>query len=235
MARAAFAEGKAVICEKPLARTHDDALALAGAARAAGAPLYVAHVVRYFPAYAELRRAVESGRLGELAVLRFSRSSAYPAGAEWYGAEELSGGIILDQMIHDLDQARWLAGEVESVFAQATRRSQGDPVHAAHVLLRHASGAISSCAGVWGPHHLEFTTGFSVAGSRGRLEYARDPPGRPVQPHDGSADLVAQVRRHRQLRDGGVEQGREHAYGHRRRHRPPSRIRSCAAVATASM
>ncbi|MBN9168730.1 MAG: Gfo/Idh/MocA family oxidoreductase, partial [Microbacterium sp.] len=99
-------------------------------------------------------------------------SSAYPAGAEWYGAEELSGGIILDQMIHDLDQARWLAGEVESVFAQATRRSQGDPVHAAHVLLRHTSGAISSCAGVWGPPHLEFTTGFSVAGSLGRLEYS---------------------------------------------------------------
>lgn len=172
IARRVLGAGIPVIAEKPLARTSAQSAELIDLARRAGVPLFPAHVVRYFPAYAELRRAVESGRLGELAVLRFSRSSAYPAGAEWYGAEELSGGIILDQMIHDLDQARWLAGEVESVFAQATRRSQGDPVHAAHVLLRHTSGAISSCAGVWGPPHLEFTTAFSVAGSLGRLEYS---------------------------------------------------------------
>lgn len=172
IAHRALTAGTPVISEKPLTRASAESAELVELSRRSGVPLFPAHVVRYFPAYTALHSAVASGRLGELAVLRFSRSSAFPSASAWYGADELSGGIIMDQMIHDLDQARWLAGEVVSVSAQTTRRSGAEPIQAAQVLLRHTSGAISSCAGTWGPPHLEFRTEFSVAGSRGRLEYS---------------------------------------------------------------
>ncbi|WP_082473963.1 Gfo/Idh/MocA family protein [Curtobacterium sp. Leaf261] len=171
--RAALAAGKDVVSEKPLARTDADADDLVARADAAGLQLYPAHVVRFFPQYARLKAAVDDGLLGDLAVLRFSRSGAFPSRTAWFADRELSGGIIMDQMIHDLDIARWVAGEVVRVSAVTTRRGDVDhPVEAAHVLLTHASGAISHVAGIWGPPHLSFTTEYSVTGTRGSLAHS---------------------------------------------------------------
>ncbi|GAA4265710.1 Gfo/Idh/MocA family oxidoreductase [Frondihabitans peucedani] len=165
--------GKDVVSEKPLARTDDDARDLVEAARGAGVQLYPAHVVRYFPEYAALKSAVDAGALGDLAVLRFSRSGAFPTRTPWFGDRALSGGIIMDQMIHDLDIARWVAGEVVRVSAVSTRRGDAEhPVEAAHVLLTHASGAISHVAGIWGPAHLTFSTEYSVTGTLGTLSHS---------------------------------------------------------------
>nr|WP_154923207.1 Gfo/Idh/MocA family oxidoreductase [Microbacterium testaceum] len=169
----ALAAGKHVISEKPLSRTPEQARELLAAAEAAGRRLYPAHVVRWFPEYVQLKHAVDSGALGELAVLRFSRSGAFPIRTPWFADRELSGGIIMDQMIHDLDIARWVAGEVVTVSAVSNRTGDADaPVEAAHVLLTHASGAISHVAGLWGPQHIAFTTEYCVSGTGGTLEHS---------------------------------------------------------------
>lgn len=170
--RAALAAGRDVVSEKPLARTAADAADLVQCARDAGRQLFPAHVVRYFPAYVRLQEAVTTGLLGDLAVLRFVRSGAFPIRTPWFADRALSGGIVMDQMIHDLDIARWLAGPVTSVSAVGVRAgTQAEPVEAAHVLLTHASGAISHVAGIWGPQHLAFTTEYSVTGTRGSLSH----------------------------------------------------------------
>lgn len=170
--RAALAAGKDVISEKPLARTDADADDLVRRAHEAGRQLYPAHVVRYFPEYVRLKAAVEAGQLGELAVLRFVRSGGFPTRSAWFADPELSGGIIMDQMIHDLDIARWIAGDVVRVSAVHVRKGTVDhPVEAAHVLLTHASGAISHVAGIWGPAHLPFVTEFSATGTLGTLSH----------------------------------------------------------------
>jgi len=168
----ALRAGKDVISEKPLARTDGDARRLVDLAAELGRTLYPAQVVRFFPEYAALQRAVAAGDLGELAVLRFTRSGAFPTRSPWFADVEQSGGIILDQMVHDLDIARWLAGEVATV--SAVSRSAGtldEPVQAAHVLLTHTSGAVSQVSGTWGPQHLAFTTSFSVSGTGGTLSH----------------------------------------------------------------
>lgn len=168
----ALKAGKDVIAEKPLARTDDEAQELVGLSTAVGRKLHPAHVVRFFPEYEELHRAVEAGVLGRLAVLRFYRSSAFPQGSAWFANPALSGGIILDLMIHDIDAARWIAGEVVRVSAVASRRAEAaGSIEAAHVLITHASGAITLVSGVWGPAHLRFTTGYSVTGTGGTLEH----------------------------------------------------------------
>ncbi|EYT57588.1 dehydrogenase [Curtobacterium flaccumfaciens UCD-AKU] len=171
--RAAIAAGKDVVSEKPLARTDADAADLAARAADAGVQLYPAQVVRWFPAYTRLHEAATTGLLGDLAVLRFSRSGAFPTHVPWFGDRALSGGIVMDQMIHDLDIARWVAGEVTRVSAVSVRAgSEAEPVEAAHVLLTHESGAISHVAGLWGPQHLAFTTEYSVTGTLGSLSHS---------------------------------------------------------------
>lgn len=164
----ALEAGKHVVCEKPLARTGADADDLVRASARTGGHLFPAHVVRYFPEYVALRDAVVAGRIGRPAVLRFSRAGVFPSWSAWFGDTAQSGGVIMDQMIHDLDVARWIAGEVTEV--QATLSAAGQR-QTAHVVMTHADGAISHVNGVWGPPHLTFRTGFHVAGDAGVLRF----------------------------------------------------------------
>jgi len=174
---AAIKAGKNVICEKPLTLTAADSHEVIDAAAAAGVRLYPAHVVRYFPAYKAAYDAIQAGRIGEVAVARFYRQASSPAGAGWYREVARSGGVIMDLMVHDLDQARWLCGEVATVYAvQNPPTVDGiSPVNvAAHVTLTHESGAVSHCRATWGATGTTFQTGFSVAGSSGVLKFKSD-------------------------------------------------------------
>ncbi len=169
---AAAAAGRDVVCEKPLALTSDAAQAMITACAEAGVHLYPAHVVRYFDAYAAAQRHVASGGIGQLAVQRYLRMGTRPR-AGWYADPALSGGIIFDLMIHDLDFARWIGGEVSTVFARDTD-ALTDPEAAvsAHVIMTHASGAVSQCTGIWrvdGP----FDTRFAIAGHSGTVNHER--------------------------------------------------------------
>lgn len=170
IALAAAAAGRPTVCEKPLGRTSAQAREMIAAFERAGVLLFPAHVVRYFPAYAAAHRAVSSGRLGELAVQRYLRMGGRPRRG-WYTDTEQSGGIGYDLMIHDLDFARWTAGEVVSVFARDSG-SIDDPQAAvsAHAVLTHESGAVSECTAIWRPGGA-FATRFTIAGSGGRLDY----------------------------------------------------------------
>jgi predicted dehydrogenase len=175
---AAIRAGRHVLCEKPFGRTTAQAQAIAAEARAARArgfdvQVYPAHVARFFPEYAALHDAIERGQIGTPAVLRFSRGGA-GATSDWFFDDAESGGIILDQMIHDLDQARWIAGEVTRVYAVQNPPTVDGRVPrnvVAHVTLTHASGAISHVQGVWGPPGMEFRTSFDVAGSGGTVRF----------------------------------------------------------------
>jgi predicted dehydrogenase len=165
----AIGAGVDVVCEKPLARTADDAQALVDAADAAGVKLVPGHVVRWFPAYEALQAQIAAGALGELAVLRFSRAGARPDRG-WFHDVERSGGIVLDQMIHDIDQALCLAGDVVEVSGQQSRPGP-DGVITAQAVLVHASGALSYVTGTWGPVGTTFRTTFEVAGTDGLLQH----------------------------------------------------------------
>ena len=173
VAIAAARAGRHVICEKPMARTLADAEAMLAAADAAGVRLFVAHVVRFFPEYVAARAAILEGEIGEPAVLRLTRASfrpRQPAG-HWFFDHSRSGGIVLDLMIHDLDYARWIAGEVVAVHCRSASVTQPDAgVDHAVAILTHRSGAISHVSASWGYAPPTFTTAFEIAGSHGLIE-----------------------------------------------------------------
>ncbi len=175
-AMAAIAAGKDVVCEKPLAENTARAAEIANAAKAAGVRLFPAHVVRFFPDYVKARAGLADGAGQAPAVLRLSRSSAGPADGSWFYNEGLGGGIIRDQMIHDIDQACWLAGDVTRVHGVQTPPSVDGmvprPVTAA-VTLTHAGGAVSHLRGEWGPDSLPFSTSISIESADGTLLFSR--------------------------------------------------------------
>jgi myo-inositol 2-dehydrogenase/D-chiro-inositol 1-dehydrogenase len=154
-----------------MALSFNDALNLAQEAERRGVTALPAHVVRFFGQYAAVHRAVRAGVLGDLAILRFVRGGSRPSGA-WFLDESQSGGIIFDLMVHDLDQASWLAGGVRSVHAVQSPASSNGQVPAevvAHASLVHDSGAISQIQSFWGSPGFTFGPSFDIAGSTGRL------------------------------------------------------------------
>ena len=169
----AAAAGKHIVCEKPLARTVSEAQEMITACRDAGVMLLVAHVVRFFPEYAAAKAAVERGEIGKVAVVRLTRASFRPgADDSWFHDHDKSGGMMLDLMIHDFDYARWVAGDVESVFAKnvsSKNGPQGEDYGLA--ILRHKSGVLSHVEGGWAYPKPMFRTALEIAGDRGLIEH----------------------------------------------------------------
>lgn len=174
LALAAIGAGLDVICEKPVARTRAQVRELEVTAGAAGVSIFPGHVVRFFPEYVAAKEAIDAGLIGKPAILRFARTGQAPAAGSWFFDEALSGGIIMDQMLHDIDQAVWMAGPVTEVFALQNPMPVDGVLVApvtAQLTLTHASGAISSIVGSWGAEGTVFRTSFELAGDRGVLSF----------------------------------------------------------------
>ncbi|MCI0521410.1 MAG: Gfo/Idh/MocA family oxidoreductase [Chloroflexi bacterium] len=174
MALQAAAAGKHIVCEKPLARTAAQAREMVAACRTAGVRLLVAHVVRFFPEYALAQAAIAEGQIGKPGVIRLSRGSYRPKKpvGNWFLDEKKSGGILMDLMIHDYDYARWIGGEVESVFAR--RVTAGRPKAAVDyglAILKHRNGALSHIAGAWAYPPPTFRTRLEISGDCGMVEF----------------------------------------------------------------
>ncbi|MPY58480.1 Gfo/Idh/MocA family protein [Streptomyces spongiae] len=220
---AAVAAGAHVLCEKPLSLHTADAEEMAAAADAAGVRLYPGHVVRWFPAYARLHALVTGGGLGRIAVARFTRTGRYPTWSGWFADHARSGGILVDQMIHDMDIARWLFGEVVRVHAQQsghlTAPAPDGAVATGTVVLTHATGVITQIVGVWAPPATPFRTTFHIAGSGGTLQHdslaspglrivgtAGAGPAEGIPAGDfGESPYVAQIREFADAFTGGAE------------------------------
>jgi myo-inositol 2-dehydrogenase / D-chiro-inositol 1-dehydrogenase len=172
----AAAAGKHIICEKPIALTTQDGEAMIEACNKAKVRLFIAMVVRFFPQYSAAQRVVSSGQLGKLGVMRFKRVSYQPTGDEgWFTNEARSGGMLVDLMIHDLDYARWLGGEVKRVYAKSVRTQDPQaPGDYALVTLGFDNGRMALIEGGWAYPPGYFRTSMDIAGSDGVLEWRSD-------------------------------------------------------------
>ncbi|MEC0246989.1 Gfo/Idh/MocA family oxidoreductase [Paenibacillus chitinolyticus] len=156
--------GKHVICEKPIALTLEDAEEMIAYCQKKGVRLFIGHVVRFFPEYADLKRKLDSGVTGEPGVAHLKRVGSHPGTVkDWYNDFDKSHGVIMDMMIHDIDFARWAYGEVQEVFALNRRSEEQDY---ALVTLRFESGAIANLEGHWG-YPGTFATAAEFAGKGG--------------------------------------------------------------------
>ncbi|VXB78563.1 Predicted dehydrogenase [Microbacterium sp. 8M] len=169
----AIARGRHVVCEKPLAMSAVEAQRIADASEAAGVGLFPAHVVRYFSAYRRIQQEIAAGGIGALQTLRLSRSGAGPAPG-WFYDEGAGGGLIRDLLIHDIDQALWLAGPVTSVAARQDPPSVSGRLAApvtATVELRHENGVTTRIGGGWLGEGAPFRTAIEAVGADGVLTH----------------------------------------------------------------
>jgi predicted dehydrogenase len=145
VAELAIAAGKAVLCEKPLAATVDDAEKMVRLAREAGVFLMEAMWMRFNPL---VQRIAGDPRFGELRSVQasFGFAAPYdPAHRLW--APELGGGALLDLGIYPFGLAQLLLGMPADLRITGSLAPSGVDAEAAGVLLypggRHALVATS--------------------------------------------------------------------------------------------
>ncbi|MEA2408073.1 MAG: scyllo-inositol 2-dehydrogenase [Thermoleophilaceae bacterium] len=132
LVKRAAAAGKHVFCEKPLGLECAACAEAVAAVDAAGVTLQVGFQRRFDPDWRALRRTLDGGSIGSLALFRCSHRNAEPP-----NDEAGLGDLIVDVAIHDLDAARWLGGEAAVLHAAALPEGVG-----ATISLRFESGAL---------------------------------------------------------------------------------------------
>jgi len=185
----AIGAGKAVVCEKPLARDVREAATMAQAAAKAGVPNMVAYTFRHIPAVRLAKELIEAGELGSIYhwsarwLTDIYLDPAVPI--EWRMHRDIAGsGVLGDIGSHIVDLAGYLVGPVTKVVGQTrtfvaqrpyaedpARRGQVDVEDVASFLAAFGCGAtgVFECSKLAGGEKESF--GFTIYGSKGALRY----------------------------------------------------------------
>jgi inositol 2-dehydrogenase len=166
--------GKAIFCEKPTALTLTATDEMIAAVEKAGVLFQVGFMRRFDSGYAEAKRQIDAGVIGQPVAVRSIGRDAGRTSLE-YADPNVSGGLIIDMGIHDIDLVRWYIGvEVERVHTEVASlvfpelQSVGD-VDYAMINLRFANGALGnievSRAAVYG-----YDIQTEIVGSQGTLK-----------------------------------------------------------------
>lgn len=108
----AFAAGKHVFCEKPLALSVDEARAMYRAWKASKRIFALGLVLRYSPLYRKAKQLLEDNVIGDLVSFEFNETLSFNHGGyihgNWRRKRENAGTHLLEKCCHDLDLALWL-------------------------------------------------------------------------------------------------------------------------------
>lgn len=173
LVEAAAARGIGVVCEKPLAPTLDDAVAMARAVRAGNLVFQPCHQYHHSPQWRTVLGLLPAlGRI-HLAEYRVQRLAANPGNPHWrpqWRTEPTlaGGGILVDHGAHLFYQLRAVMGEPQRV--QATVRTlvhRGYGVEDTALVTMDYGHALAEVGLTWAAHRREIR--YRFVGERGEL------------------------------------------------------------------
>jgi predicted dehydrogenase len=113
---ASFEAGKNVFCEKPLAVSLPQCLAMRKAHVRSGKKFMLGFTLRYSPHYIKIKELVDSGVIGRILSMEFNETLEFFHGgyimADWRRLRENAGTHMLEKCCHDLDLVNWITGSV---------------------------------------------------------------------------------------------------------------------------
>jgi predicted dehydrogenase len=176
-ARATLETGSRILIEKPIAASLEGVDAVLDLAKRRKSVLCVGYNLRFHSGLLKVKALLESGAIGRLLTLQAEFGQYLPdwrPGRDYrtvYNARATEGGGILLDASHEIDYARWLAGEIVAVFAVAEKLSdlELDAEDVALLTVRFASGVV-------GHIHLDcvargYNRGCRLVGTEGTLEW----------------------------------------------------------------
>ncbi len=152
---AALQAGKHVFCEKPLCRERKDIARIVDAVKKSDKYFNLGMCVRAWPEYRHAYEYYTSGKAGKLQSATFKRISPSVAGngwENWYMADAMSGGALIDLHTHDADLVRYFFGRPQKVTAFGARGVVSDKaVDHCIAVYDFGNGTLVSAEGGWAP------------------------------------------------------------------------------------
>jgi predicted dehydrogenase len=162
---------KHVLCEKPIATTHEDALRMIAKTEEQGVMLGVVYQNRYNTASRKVRKAVDSGRFGRLiaayALMHNSKPQSYYEN-DWHGQwATAGGGTLTTQAIHSLDLLCWYLGQPLNVTAHMGALTHDAPVEdTAAAAIEFENGAVGTIIST-NCSHIRWSQRLEIIGTEG--------------------------------------------------------------------
>lgn len=129
--------GRNVFCEKPLATSLEDCLAIRDAAEKSDGTFAFGLVLRYSPHCQRLHDVIRSGVLGRIVSFEFNETIGFNHGGYIFGnwrRERLNAGThILEKCCHDLDLANWFIDSLPVKVASFGGRDFFTPENAGQI------------------------------------------------------------------------------------------------------
>lgn len=147
----AMERGLNVLCEKPMALNVEQCDAMIAAAERTGRRLMIAQTLRFWPAYEEVKKLLQTGEYGACVSADFFRGGSTPLWSfeNWLLTKERSGGVVIDQHIHDVDAINWLFGIPDSVTASGRNVFPGSGYDAVSSLYHYPDGKVVTAQDDW--------------------------------------------------------------------------------------
>ena len=166
--------GVHVLTEKPMATKWDEGMAMVRACRDAGVKLFVVKQNRLNPTMQCLKRAIDQGRFGRIAMVNvnvfWTRPQSYYDEAPWRGRWDLDGGAFMNQASHYVDMVDWLVGPVDNVHAYTATLARNIEAEDTGVMsLRLRSGALASINVTMLTHAKNFEGSITLLGEQGTV------------------------------------------------------------------
>jgi len=183
IAEAAFALGKPVFCEKPLADTMEDARAMVQAAEASGLPNMVGFNYSRTPATQFARKLIAEGALGDITWFRCEHSEDFlsdPATPFNWRCSGRANGNMGDLAPHPINAALALMGpiakvsaDLETVHAERPGGTVDNDDHA-QIMCRFANGAMGHIYSSRIATGRKMGYAYEVFGTKGALRFDQE-------------------------------------------------------------
>lgn len=187
---AAIAAGKHVLLEKPITLTIEDADALVALAAKTDRILMIAHVLRFWPEYMEIAKRVQSGNYGKAISALAYRRQPFPAWSALFARSDLTGGAVLDMMIHDYDALNWILGRPKAVVGRGIVNKRSGGFDQVQVMIDYGTASGQVDGGMMMPESYPFTSALHVLCETGAFEYTFRAGGRSVEMGGGVNELI---------------------------------------------
>jgi predicted dehydrogenase len=139
--------GVAILIEKPITHTVEQAMALVDAVNKVKARVIVGHHRMHSAIMKEAKAIIERGDIGDVVAVQgsalFYKPDDYFVAGAW--RTKAGGGPILINMIHEVGNLRYLCGEIVQVQAMPSNAQRGFEVEdTVAILLRFENGAVGT-------------------------------------------------------------------------------------------